>query len=151
MEKKRFKRVREMDVPETIASILAEAENEPWEYRLEMYRQMWDEARHALLGQAALEARGADWTSLPINVTFSYKLGKYLTARERHLLLYGIEQSLMPAKTGKRYEFEIAQASGDKLSTNFHDFDWADAGRQAFQRRAEDGREAPDFARPATG
>ena len=79
-----------------------------------------------MLGQAALEARGADWRALPINLTFSYKLGKYLNARERHLLLYGIEQSLMPAKTGKRYEFEIAQASGDILSTNFHDFDWAD-------------------------
>ena len=121
-----FKRVREMDVPETIASILAESTDEPWEYQLEMYRQMWDEARHALLGQAALEACGAEWTALPINVTFSYKLGKYLNARERHLLLYGIEQSLMPAKTGKRYEFEIAEASGDTLSRNFHDFDWAD-------------------------
>src|SRR5437588_795184 len=32
----------------------------------------------------------------------------------------------MPAKTGKRYEIEIAKASGDELSTNFHDFDWAD-------------------------
>ena len=73
-----------------------------------------------------MESRGADWRSLPINVTFSYKLGRYLNARERHLLLYGIEQSLMPAKTGKRFEFEIAKASGDKLSTNFHDFDWAD-------------------------
>lgn len=121
-----FKRVREMDVPETIAAILAESPDEPWEYQMDMYRQMWDEARHALIGQAALDAHGADWTSLPINVTFSYKLGKYLNARERHLLLYGIEQSLMPARTGKRYEYEIARASGDRLSTNFHDFDWAD-------------------------
>lgn len=121
-----FKRVREMDVPETIASILAQSSGQSWQYYYDMFRQMWDEARHALLGQAALEAHGVDWTQLPVNVTFSYKLAKFLNARERHILLYGIEQSLMPGKTGKKYEWEIARASGDALSTNFHDFDWAD-------------------------
>jgi hypothetical protein len=121
-----FKRVREMDVPEAIAGILAESPHKSWNFYREMFRQMWDEARHALLGQAALEARGVDWTRLPINVTFSYKLGRFLDARERHILLYAIEQSLMPGNTGKKYEWQIAQASGDSLSTTFHDFDWAD-------------------------
>jgi hypothetical protein len=121
-----FKRVREMDVPETVAGILAQSPAEPWEYHAEMHRQMWDEARHALLGQAALEQRGLDWRALPINVTFSYKLARYLQPRERHLLLYAIEQSLMPAGSGKKYEWQIAARSGDQLSTNFHDFDWAD-------------------------
>jgi hypothetical protein len=121
-----FKRVREMDVPEAIASILAESSDQSWQYYHDMFRQMWDEARHALLGQVALEAHGVDWTQLPVNVTFSYKLAKFLNARERHILLYGIEQSLMPGNTGKKYEWEIARASGDALSMNFHDFDWAD-------------------------
>ncbi|HEX7962070.1 MAG TPA: hypothetical protein VF493_19280, partial [Terriglobales bacterium] len=121
-----FKRVREMDVPETIASIVAESFDQPWQYYYDMFRQMWDEARHALLGQAALESHGVDWTQLPVNVTFSYKLAKFLNSRERHILLYGIEQSLMPGSTGKKYEWEIARASGDKLSMNLHDFDWAD-------------------------
>ena len=121
-----FKRVREMDVPEVIAGILCETPNRSGEYYRDMFRQMWDESRHALLGQAALEARGVDWTSLPINVTFSYKMAKFLQAPERHILLYAIEQSLMSARTGKRYEYDIAFQSGDALSATFHDFDWAD-------------------------
>lgn len=121
-----FKRVREMDVPEAIAGILAQSPDEPWEYHADMHRQMWDEARHALLGQAALEARGVEWQRLPINVTFSFKLARYLGPKERHLLLYAIEQSLMPAGSGKKYEWQIACRSRDKLSCNFHDFDWAD-------------------------
>lgn len=121
-----FKRLREMDVPEVIAGILAETQGKPWDYFAEMFRQMWDEARHALLGEAALAARGVDWTSLPVNLTFSYKLGKHCTPVERHILLYAIEQSLMPARRGKRYEWEIAKKARDPLSATFQDFDWAD-------------------------
>ena len=96
-----FKRLREMDVPEVIAGIVAQRWAEernagergrPWAYYVSMLRQMWDEARHAMLGQALLEARGVDWTSLPVNVTFSWKLGKFCTPVERHILLYAIEQ-----------------------------------------------------------
>jgi hypothetical protein len=121
-----FKRLREMDVPEVIAGILAQTTDKPWLYFGEMLRQMWDEARHALLGEAALAARGVDWTRLPVNVTFSYKLAKYCSPLERHILLYAIEQSLMPARRGKRYEWEIARQAGDPLSATFQDFDWAD-------------------------
>lgn len=121
-----FKRVREMDVPEVLAGILAQTPAKSWNYYNDLLRQMWDEARHALLGEVALEARGAAWHRLPINVTFSYKLGKFCSPLERHILLYAIEQSLMPVHRGKRYEWEIARESGDPLSTTFHDFDWAD-------------------------
>jgi hypothetical protein len=41
-------------------------------------------------------------------------------------MLYAIEQSLMPAETGKRFEYETAKAAGDELSAHFHDYDWAD-------------------------
>jgi hypothetical protein len=121
-----FKRVREMDVPEVVAGILAQSPPGEWDQCAQLFRQMWDEARHALLGEAALEARSANWHALPINVTFSHKLAKFCTPVERHILLYAIEQSLMPARRGKRYEWELARASGDALSTTFQDFDWAD-------------------------
>jgi len=121
-----FKRLREMDVPEVVAGILAATRGKPWEYYADLLRQMWDEARHALLGQAELEARGADWTALPVNVTFSYKLAKFCAPLERHILLYAIEQSLMPARRGKRYEWMLARKARDPLSTTFQDFDWAD-------------------------
>jgi hypothetical protein len=164
-----FKRVREMDVPEVIAGIVAErwaercnalrlaqgalspstssglpapvegsppkgtlaggdarSQSLPWSYSVNMLRQMWDEARHSMLGEAALEARGIDWRALPVNVTFSYKLARHCTAVERHVLLYAIEQSLMPRARGKPYEHRVAAESGDALSALFHDFDWAD-------------------------
>jgi hypothetical protein len=121
-----FKRVREMDVPEVVAGILAQSPPPEWDQCAQLFRQMWDEARHALLGGVALEARGASWQTLPINVTFSHKLAKFCSPVERHILLYAIEQSLMPGRRGKRYEWELARASGDALSTTFQDFDWAD-------------------------
>jgi hypothetical protein len=130
-----FKRLREMDVPEVIAGIVAERWAEernagergrPWTYYASMLRQMWDEARHAMLGQALLENRGVDWTTLPVNVTFSWKLGRFCTPAERHILLYAIEQSLMPRDRGKPYEHRVAVESGDDLSALFHDYDWAD-------------------------
>ena len=130
-----FKRLREMDVPEVIAGIVAErwaeernadARGRPWTYYASMMRQVWDEARHAMLGQALMESRGVDWTALPVNVTFSWKLAKHCSPVERHIVLYAIEQSLMPKDRGKPYEHRVAVESGDRLSALFHDYDWAD-------------------------
>jgi len=130
-----FKRLREMDVPEVIAGIVAEhwagernagERGRPWAYYTAMLRQMWDEARHAMLGQALMESRGIDWTALPINVTFSWKLARCCSPLERHVLLYAIELSLMPRDRGKPYEHRVAAESGDRLSMLFHDYDWAD-------------------------
>lgn len=130
-----FKRLREMDVPEVIAGIVAErwaeernadVRGRPWTYYVSMLRQVWDEARHAMLGQALMESRGVDWTTLPVNVTFSWKLAKFCAPVERHILLYAIEQALMPKDRGKPYEHRVAIESGDRLSALFHDYDWAD-------------------------
>src|SRR5262249_23351886 len=42
-----FKRLREIDVPEMMASIIYETKGQPWEYYRDMSWQLWDEARHA--------------------------------------------------------------------------------------------------------
>ena len=120
------KRLLEMDVPEMMASIVSERRDQPWEFQLDYRRQLWDEARHSMMGEVAFEARGIDWTKIPLNIGFALRLNLYATPQERQLLLYSIEQSLMPAETGKRYEHEIAVSAGDELSAHFHDFDWAD-------------------------
>jgi bacterioferritin (cytochrome b1) len=103
------KRLLEMDVPEMMASIVTERTDQPWEFQLDYRRQLWDEARHSMMGEAAFEKRGVDWTTIPLNVGFALRLNLFATPQERQLLLYSIEQSLMPAETGKRYEFETAQ------------------------------------------
>lgn len=121
-----YKRLRELDVPEMMASILVELrDEEPWEFHVEMSRQLWDEARHAMMGEVGFVSLGIDWHRIPINFTWSLNLNTQLNARERHGVLFFIEQTLMP-KNGKRYEWEIANQSGDPLAAVFQDFDWAD-------------------------
>lgn len=121
-----YKRLREIDVPEMMAGILVELKDEePWGFHEEMARQLWDEARHAMMGEVGFASLGIDWTEIPINFTWSRNLNLQLTARERHGVLFYIEQNLMP-RDGKRYEWEVAKESGDQLSAVFQDFDWAD-------------------------
>jgi hypothetical protein len=49
-----FKRMREIDVPEVISSILSEQPGRSWDYYRDMTRQLWDEARHAMMASLAL-------------------------------------------------------------------------------------------------
>jgi hypothetical protein len=120
-----YKRLREIDVPEVMASILAETTSKPWAYTRDMSRQLWDEARHAMMGEVGFVALGVDWTKCRVSWNWSYRLNTECTAQERHAVLFFIEQGLMP-KTGKRYEFETAAASGLPLAATIQDFDWAD-------------------------
>ncbi len=120
------KRTLEMDVPEMMASILIERPDSPWEFQLDYSRQLWDEMRHAMMGTVAFEARGVDWSRIPLNVGFSLRLNLHATPLERQTILFAIEQSLMPGETGKRYEYRTAVEAGDALSAHFHDYDWAD-------------------------
>ena len=142
------KRTLEMDVPEVMASFLYDRKGQPWEFYLDYSRQLWDEARHAMMGTVAFEARGVDWKEIPLNVGFSLRLNLHATAQERQILLYAIEQSLMSGETGKRFEYETAVTAGDELSAHFHDYDWADEvlhaqiGRRALKREGISREEA---------
>ena len=131
-----YKRLREIDVPEMMASIIAETPGKPWGYYHDMSRQLWDEARHAMMGEVGFVGLGLDWPSLVrINFTWSRGLNTQLTPIERHAVLYFIEQGLMP-KTGKRYEWEIAGQTGIPLAQTFQDYDWADEVLHARNRAA---------------
>jgi hypothetical protein len=121
-----YKRLREIDVPEVMAGIIAGTRGKPWEYYRDMSRQLWDEARHAMMGEVGFAALGIPWPELVrVNFTWSLCLNTQLTPTERHAVLYFIEQGLMP-KTGKRYEWEVAGAAGMPLAQTFQDYDWAD-------------------------
>ncbi len=120
-----YKRLREIDVPEMMASIIAETLDKPWDYYRDMTRQLWDEARHAIMGEVGFVNLGVDWTKVKINFTFSLALNTQLSPLERHAVLYFIEQGLMP-KTGKRFEWEVGVASENPLAALFQDYDWAD-------------------------
>jgi hypothetical protein len=120
-----YKRIREIDVPEMMASIITETRDKPWDYYRDMTRQMWDEARHGMMGEVGFVNLGLDWRKVMVNFTWSLGLNTQLKPWERHAVLYFIEQGLMP-KTGKRYEWEVAVASRNRLAALFQDYDWAD-------------------------
>jgi hypothetical protein len=148
------KRTLEMDVPEMMASFMTERTDQPWEFYRDYSRQLWDEARHAMMGTVAFESRGIDWRAeIPLNVSFALRLNLHATPVERQMMLYAIEQSLMPGETGKRYEYETAVAAGDALSAHFHDYDWADEvlhaqiGRRVLKREGISSDEARERAK----
>ncbi len=120
-----FRRLREIDVPEMMAGIIAQTPGKPPGYYRDMSRQLWDEARHALMGEVGFVANGVDWQLARITWNWSYRLNTECSPLERHAVLYFIEQGLM-GKTGKRYEWEVGVASGDPLAALFQDYDWAD-------------------------
>jgi hypothetical protein len=145
-----YKRLREIDVPEMMASIITRTTGKPWGYYRDMSRQLWDEARHAMMGEVGFVALGVDWTKAKITFNWSYRLNTECTPMEAHGVLYFIEQGLMP-RTGKRYEFEVAQDSGLPLMATIQDFDWADEvlhsqiGRQWYVPEFGSLKEALDY------
>jgi hypothetical protein len=145
-----YKRLREIDVPEMMASIITRTPGKSWGYYRDMSRQLWDEARHAMMGEVGFVALGVDWTKAKITLNWSHRLNTECTPLEAHGVLFFIEQGLMP-KTGKRYEFEVGQESGLPLIATLQDFDWADEvlhaqiGRQWYVPQFGGLKEALDF------
>lgn len=145
-----FKRLREIDVPEMMASIIHETKGKPWKYYRDMSRQLWDEARHAMMGEVGFVALGIDWTRARITHNWSLRLNTECTPLERHAVLFFIEQGLM-TRTGKRYEWEIGVESREPLAGLFQDFDWADEvlhsqiGREWYVQEMGDLKKALDY------
>jgi len=145
-----YKRLREIDVPEMMASIIAETPGKPWAYYADMTRQLWDEARHAMMGEVGFVALGIDWQKVMVNFTWSMALNTQLKPIERHAVLYYIEQGLMP-KNGKRFEWEVGLASHNPLSALFQDYDWADEvlhariGRDWYLKEFDDPKKAVQY------
>ena len=145
-----YKRLREIDVPEMMASIIHQTKGKPWGYYRDMSRQLWDEARHAMLGEVGFVALGVDWRRARITHNWSLRLNTECTPLERHAVLYFIEQGLM-TRTGKRYEWEVGQESGVPLMATIQDYDWADEvlhaqlGREWYIPQVGSWKEALDY------
>jgi hypothetical protein len=118
-------RQEEMVVAELVAAVIWERQNEPWEFTHDLARHEWDEMRHGLFGQAALEAEGVDWMAYP-QFTGDYDINATNLPSARYAWLLGIEQNAM-RRTGKRAEYEFCRDEAQHpLMTQFQDFDWAD-------------------------
>lgn len=121
-----YARLREMDVPEWMAPIVFNTRGKPWEYYREMGRQLWDETRHAMMGAVALYTCGVPFYAYPIDASASMTLNLEFAPLDAHLVLWHIEQGLMPRETGKRREWTTANLNGDPFFVALQDYDWAD-------------------------
>ena len=121
-------RREELCVAETVAAILYEwADELPTEAIVDLARQCWDEARHALFGQVALEQAGFPLQALEGWVGFGmHALAESPQKAFAHLSL-AIEAGAMAHPGGKRGEWEYCRdVAKHPLMTTFQDFDWAD-------------------------
>lgn len=121
-----YKRLREMDVPEWMGPILYHTRNKPWDYYVDLSRQLWDEVRHAMLGEIGCYDGGVPFYKYPLDLKSSMTLNTEFAPLDAHLILWYIEQGLMPSKSGKQYEWEVAKHSGHRVAMMIQDYDWAD-------------------------
>jgi hypothetical protein len=113
----------EMHAAELLGRNLYEHPEMPWDYHVDMARQLWDEVRHAVLYQKYLEALGGhlgDYPSVPGN--YSYRIGLDFAHRLYDLHLRG-EKLGMPDLI--RYR-EQARAAGDEAYALLNDYVHAD-------------------------
>lgn len=121
-----YKRLHEIDVPEWMAPILYKTEGKPWEYYADMSRQLWDEARHAMMGEVGLYQDGMPFYKYPVIFGTSIVLNKFFEPIETHIILWALEQSLMHKDTGKWKEWNVADVAENSLAALYQDYDWAD-------------------------
>lgn len=119
-------RQEEMTAAELLAAVLWSQKGMPWAFYINLARHLWDEVRHALFGQAALEAEGYNWRARPqYTADYDVNIQKIPSAQYAWLSI-GIEEGAMkrPGKVGE-YEFCRDEAK-HPLMTQFQDYDWAD-------------------------
>ncbi len=122
-----FVRQQEMVAAEMIAGVIyAQLDDMPWEFYTELARHLYDEVRHAMFGQAALEIEDYDWRKRPQYVA-EYDLFLLKVPAMRYALLsIGYEDWAMK-RPGKAGEYEhFRDIIKNPLLTQFQDYDWAD-------------------------
>ena len=83
-----------------------------------MTRQLWDEARHAMMGEVGFVANQVDWTQARITHNWSLRLNTECSPLERHAVLYFIEQGLdaqdrQEVMSGKSRPARAIRSDGD--------------------------------------
>ena len=120
-------RLSEINVSEGLAFVLLETEDMPWSFYVDISRHLWDEMRHSIFGEVAIEDTFGSRKALPMRDyegVYAYSaepLEQYAT------LGLEIEGANMKYPPGKRWEWEFSRDQAKHpLMTTFQDFDWAD-------------------------
>jgi hypothetical protein len=120
-------RLSEINVAEGLAIVLFETSGMPWSFYRDISRHCWDEMRHSLFGEAAIESTYGRRDALPIRDYEGVFVMEASPLEQYAVLGLEVEGGNMKYPPGKRYEWEFARDEArHALMTTFQDFDWAD-------------------------
>lgn len=120
-------RLSEINVAEGLAIVLFATPAMPWDFYLDISRHCWDEIRHSLFGEAAIETTYAQRGALAMRDYEGVFVMESSPLEQYAVLGLMVEGKNMKYPPGKRQEWEFARdAARHPLMTTFQDFDWAD-------------------------
>ena len=119
-------RLGELTIAEALSFVLCETAGQPWSFYVDISRHMWDEMRHSMFGEAAIEDIFDDRAAMPLREWETEYLYK-LEPLPLYAMLCDVEAGLMKYPPGKRFEYEFCRDKARyPLMTTLQDFDWAD-------------------------
>ena len=120
-------RFSEINVAEGVAIVMYETPDMPWEFYYDLARHLWDEVRHAMMGEAAMESIYGDRSAIPMREYERVYCMEAQPLEQYATLGIEIEGGQMRYPVGKRGEWEFCRdVARQPLMTTFQDFDWAD-------------------------
>jgi hypothetical protein len=120
-------RLSEINVAEGLAIVLCETQDMPWSFSLDISRHLWDEMRHSLFGEAAIEATYGVRSAIPMRDYEGIFAMEAPPLEQYTVLGLEVEGKNMKYPPGKRQEWEFARdVAKHALAATFQDFDWAD-------------------------
>jgi hypothetical protein len=114
--------LQEVQAADSCASMLFEAPDMPWGFFFDLSRHMWDEARHAMFGEAKLQELGTSAANAGLS-TKAYAMRQTLTPLDRYAALFTQEADAFP---GKHAGLKDSVAHHDALSAKAWSYDIAD-------------------------
>jgi hypothetical protein len=114
--------LQEVQAADSCASILFESPDMPWDFLFDLSRHMWDEARHAMFGEAKLADFGTTAQAAGLS-TKAYAMRQTLTPLDRYAALSTQEADAFP---GKHVGLKDSIAHNDTLSAKAWSYDIAD-------------------------
>ena len=114
---------QEMLAAETVALILYQSPEMPWEFVYDSARHCYDETRHCMLGIEWMAHHGLDYKTVPQNILIYEWRSQYDPATQYCMLTRGNEAHAFPYRHESLAQYEQA---GDQLSAQYVSYDMAD-------------------------
>ena len=120
-------RLSEVNVAEGLAIVLCEQPDMPWSFYADISRHCWDEMRHSIFGEVAIEVTYGNRAALALRDYEGIYALEAPPLEQYTVLGLEVEGQNMRYPPGKRQEWEFARdMAKHPLMTTLQDFDWAD-------------------------